>query len=255
MKKDLLKYRNNLAFTLAEVLITMAVIGVIAVITIPILINSYQKTQYVTALQKMYSQFNSALIRLTDDYNCQGDLKCTGLFKSTSNALTIGTEIVKYYKVAKNCDTQANQGCMSNSVSPNFDGSGTAANFDSGNWGTGPHYRFITIDGGSMDIVFDQTVDNCSQNKSGGATGNLTETCTWVKFDVNGPSEGPNFQGRDIFTFWLSNGKGPLLYPQGGRDDANSGWWNSGSGGCGINNNGGYKCAARIMEEGWQMKY
>lgn len=251
-------YKNKekyLAFTLAEVLITLLVIGGVAAITITILVNSYQKTQYATSLRKIYSQFNHVLSQFASDNGCPGDLKCTGFFDSGSNALTIGGALVKYFKVAKDCGVNQNLGCMPSTVNNNFDGSGTTTNMDSGAWGTGPHYRFITLDGVGVDIVFDGSCLSCSQDKSANYTGNLKQTCTWVKFDINGPAKGPNYSGRDIFIFWISNGKGPLLYPQGGQDDANSGWWKDGSGGCGNMNNGGYKCAARIMEEGWQMNY
>lgn len=256
MKVELNKIRKYIGFTLAELLIVIGVVGIVAEMTIPVILNNVQKQVYVTTLKKTYLNFNQVLTQLVADYGCYGDLKCTGLFKSTSTASAIGSEIIKYYKVIKNCDTAANQGCMSSAVNANFDGSGSTTNYDSGSWGAnGPYYRFITIDGVSVDIVFDNSVDNCGQNKSSGSTGNLEETCTWVRFDVNGPTTGPNYYGRDVYIFWISNGNGPLLYPQGGRDDANVGWWKSGAGGCGNNNNGGYKCAARIMEEGWQMNY
>ena len=46
---------KNFAFTLAEVLITLAIIGVVAAMTIPTLINNYQKKQTVTQLKKAYT--------------------------------------------------------------------------------------------------------------------------------------------------------------------------------------------------------
>ncbi|MBR6164001.1 type II secretion system protein [bacterium] len=45
-------YEKNHAFTLAEVLITLVIIGVIAAITVPTLITKYQKEQTVTRLKK-----------------------------------------------------------------------------------------------------------------------------------------------------------------------------------------------------------
>ena len=41
------------AFTLAEVLITLGIIGVVAAITLPTLIKNYQKHVYVTQLKKV----------------------------------------------------------------------------------------------------------------------------------------------------------------------------------------------------------
>lgn len=54
-----LKHSHNQGFTLAEVLITLGIIGVVAALTLPILIGNYKKTAYVTGLQKAYSVLNN----------------------------------------------------------------------------------------------------------------------------------------------------------------------------------------------------
>ena len=48
------------AFTLAEVLITLAIIGVVAAITIPSVVQKYQERVTVTKLKKVYSTLNQA---------------------------------------------------------------------------------------------------------------------------------------------------------------------------------------------------
>ena len=52
---------KNLAFTLAEVLITLGIIGIVAAMTIPTLIANYQKQQTVSKLKKFYSTINQAI--------------------------------------------------------------------------------------------------------------------------------------------------------------------------------------------------
>ena len=47
---------KKFAFTMAEVLITLGVIGVVAAMTLPPLIENYQKTVWVKQLQKNYSK-------------------------------------------------------------------------------------------------------------------------------------------------------------------------------------------------------
>lgn len=49
------------AFTLAEVLITLGIIGVVAAMTLPSLVGNYKKKQAVTQLQKVYTVLNQAL--------------------------------------------------------------------------------------------------------------------------------------------------------------------------------------------------
>jgi len=52
--------RWHFAFTLAEVLITLAVIGIVAVLTLPTLIQSYQERVKVTQLKKTYAVLQQA---------------------------------------------------------------------------------------------------------------------------------------------------------------------------------------------------
>ncbi|MDD3237090.1 MAG: type II secretion system protein [Candidatus Gastranaerophilales bacterium] len=53
--------KRNSAFTLAEVLITLVIIGVIAAMTIPSLLNNTNKQEYRTALKKAVSALNQAV--------------------------------------------------------------------------------------------------------------------------------------------------------------------------------------------------
>ncbi len=51
---------NKKAFTLAEVLITLGIIGIVAAMTIPTLISKYQEKAYITQLKKSYSVLQNA---------------------------------------------------------------------------------------------------------------------------------------------------------------------------------------------------
>ena len=56
------RYMRQLkAFTLAEVLITLAIIGVVAALTVPALMQSYKKKEYSTKLKKFYSVMQQAI--------------------------------------------------------------------------------------------------------------------------------------------------------------------------------------------------
>jgi len=48
------------AFTLTEILITIAIIGIVAALTIPGLINNYKEKSIITALRKIYSELTQA---------------------------------------------------------------------------------------------------------------------------------------------------------------------------------------------------
>ena len=55
------EYKSKFGFTLAEVLITLGIIGVVAALTIPTLISKYQKKQVETKLKQTYSVLSQAL--------------------------------------------------------------------------------------------------------------------------------------------------------------------------------------------------
>jgi len=55
------KDNRKIAFTLAEVLITLGIIGVVAAMTLPTLIGNYQKHVVETKLKRFYSMANQAI--------------------------------------------------------------------------------------------------------------------------------------------------------------------------------------------------
>ena len=54
------------AFTLAEVLLTLGIVGVVASMTLPMLAENYQKIIIQTRLKKFYTTFNQAILRSVD---------------------------------------------------------------------------------------------------------------------------------------------------------------------------------------------
>lgn len=242
---------KKLAFTLAELLISLSIVGIIAELTIPMLISSVQKTTYETSAKVTFAKVNYVLVKMASDMGCVGDLKCTGLFTGDTNSSNLGSAIDDYFKVVKNCGNATTGSCFT-TVAPNFDRTGTATNYGA----DGTAYKFITTDG--INYYIFNNNNNCT-NFSTNKSGHLTQRCGFILVDTNG-SKLPNAMGRDVFKFWISNGKGPMLYPAGGIDDNNGGadsWWNATSGtrGCGNNTNAGDVCAGRLFENGWKMDY
>ena len=64
-----LSLKKRVAFTLAEVLITLGIIGVVAAMTMPSLINKYQMKSYEVAFKKQYSVLQNAINYLVLDSN------------------------------------------------------------------------------------------------------------------------------------------------------------------------------------------
>lgn len=247
--------KTTWAFTLAEVLITLGIIGIVAAMTIPTLIANYQKTQYVTGLKKAYAEVTEALKLMANDKGCPDDLRC--IFDK--NTPELGSEFAKYFKLAKDCGFSnfANEEtrCFSDYYHSYYDGSDPENDMSPIMSGK---YSFITADGFSMS--FYSWGDKCTNGGyplHPGPDYNTSQVCGDILIDVNG-FKGPNNFGRDIYEFSITNGKGPALYPQGGYEQAldNYYYWRTSPYGCGNNSTPyGGACTGRIMEEGWQMKY
>lgn len=248
--------KNKRAFTLAEVLIVLAIIGVVAAMTIPTLLNNYDKTAYITALKKFYSNTNQVLSLMAADNGCPGDIACTGLFSNHSDGgKYFGDTFAKYFKVSQNCGL-SNTGdpgpinCWADSINKAYDGSNSSFNKNDDDF----YYKFTTIDGMSVGVtVVEDFAFDCKTSYSKKGNGPMSKICGYLDVDING-RKGPNREGRDVFFFYITNGNGPQLYPIGGPDDDWNGEWVE-SGWCNSDTPKGYYCAGRILEENWQMTY
>ncbi len=101
---------KHFAFTLAEVLVTLAIIGIIAAITLPSIVSSYKKRVVQTKLQKFYYVMNNAIkMSYIENGNFMRNMEVvepsednpTG-FSSQEQAISfIETYILKYIKYDK----------------------------------------------------------------------------------------------------------------------------------------------------------
>ena len=66
-----IKKRRSVAFTLAEVLITLGIIGVVAALTLPSIINKFQMKTFEVAFKKEYSVLNNTIdyLQLEENIN------------------------------------------------------------------------------------------------------------------------------------------------------------------------------------------
>jgi len=65
---------NSIAFTLAEVLITLGIIGVIAALTIPTLMQKTQEAEAVSKVKKVYALISEAVAQWADENHCTDDI-------------------------------------------------------------------------------------------------------------------------------------------------------------------------------------
>lgn len=74
------------AFTLAEVLITLGIIGIVAAMTLPTLVGNYRKQVTVTRMEKFYSIMNQAVKLTAVNNNGTGDFSSVPNVAATFNA-------------------------------------------------------------------------------------------------------------------------------------------------------------------------
>ncbi len=88
-------YKNG--FTLAEVLITLGIIGIIAAMTLPSLIGNYKRKVVVNRLKKTYSVLSQAFERTRADYGDPSGWDIGGYMESISNNETVTKNFSKIY--------------------------------------------------------------------------------------------------------------------------------------------------------------
>ncbi len=88
-------YKDKQGFTLAEVLITLGIVGVVAALTIPTIVQNYKKQEVETSLKKIYTTVNQAIQKAEIDH---GDYH-TWVFSSNAEGV-LETYFIPYLNVA-----------------------------------------------------------------------------------------------------------------------------------------------------------
>ena len=223
----------KVAFTLAEVLITLGIIGVVAALSLPSVITNYQKKQTATQLKVAYQAISEAINRAKLDYGDTLDVP-----ENVYNTVTIYTNNINLSKLY---------------LDPYF---------------TGAH----RYSGKKINIKDKSNKGYFIIGYAGSGYGDKNPLCTtkgfcyWVInhganyyhiiIDINGP-KAPNIAGRDVFLFTLNGqyvpGKGtftidsPKVVNSSGNANQNEcnndiqSYWN------------GSSCAALIVNNNWEI--
>lgn len=249
--KDLIKVTNlknmtntggyimQKAFTLAEVLITLGIIGIVAALTMPSLIGNYQKKQAVTILQREINVIQNALKRSEVD-NGEMTTWNFGNIGIEGNTKIFGEKyFLPYLKTIKTC-IPASDECWTRPNAIN----GTPANMLLGL----EQYQYrgaaILNDGAALFFWANHPADP-------------EHAQIWI--DINGPKKGPNTLGKDVFgTITGFNNELPYKGKTNflGTEDRNSLINDEGSG-CSKDIPGdlaGRFCGALIQYDGWEIK-
>ncbi len=169
MKKSL-----KFGFTMAEILITLGIIGVVAALTIPTLINKYRAVEMKTRFDKAYSTISQAfeLMKIDNGGFIDG---------SSYPASSFGSDFQKYFRNVK-----ANVGRANYDISlPTYKNFAENADF----------YKNLLDDGtiylSDGSIIY---IENPISSYN----------FVFIFIDINGLKE-PNVAGKDLFGFHITN--------------------------------------------------
>ena len=184
---------KKIGFTLAEVLITLAIIGIVAALTIPTLIQNFQTRSWDTASEVFQRKLGEALRVM----NVQGTL--AGY--TTTEAFV--DELSKHIKITRICDNDDITTCFADKVT--WDGEEvemskikTSKNFGKDDWDT--NTVAVQFANGVNGVIAYNP--ECRQNQFSndvitvGETGIGTD-CLAILYDVDG-FKNPNNRGDDL---------------------------------------------------------
>ena len=205
---------KNRAFTLAEILITLGVIGVVAALTMPTLLTNVQ----ARVRQEQVRTVKYKLTKATDKMNSLGLIGSYGTDTLATERFV--EELKKHMTIAKVCDSSNLNECWPSAtitVPTSKDGTTSRTNVDTIISGTQlkalaistkdtKTVGIVTGDGVPMILAYSPACSGFDESKqytwsvdNGKPVTNATTNCISAIFDING-AKGPNKIGTDVRT-------------------------------------------------------
>lgn len=230
--------KNKRGFTLAEVLITICILGVVAAITLPALRGDVDKNTWATGLKTNMAILNTAFNRMMVQEDVD-DVRDTNLWTNLVNDTSAQPTdddykkaMEEYFKIDK--------------VKTNFP---AKAYKMSGGEYSNTSKRFYLGNSATININFKRNLSytECADTQS------FCHPAAEIVLDVNGDKK-PNIMGKDMFLLFL--GENGTIYPAGSdavyNYSSNYPQWDTESG-CqtdNIHKVDGTSCAGRVVDEG-----
>lgn len=186
---------RNMAFTLAEVLITLGIVSIVAAITIPTLMTKINEKVHKTQLRKVVSTLNQALKMVYNNtdtiYECYYGK--SGVVNGTSKECSLlNSELEKVLKISHICDDNAyKKGCI-----PKYKGKDTILKENYGNDYNLDFQKRNCANWFENNILNNQRVIILQDGTIIGQY--FSHSPQYIYVDVNG-AKGPNRWGYDLF--------------------------------------------------------
>ena len=203
------KSTSRAAFTLAEVLITLGIIGVVAAITLSSLIQNNIEKQRVAQLKKAYSALSQAFTMAVSENGDPTYWGMTGMYDENSHYI-FADNMRKHLKLSVDCvdmtEAEARKVCgHEDKIGKNTSNDGVYSDISEFINGRG----VILSDGTTVAFrIFD---GQCNLQQ-----GAIKNVCGTITVDVNG-SKYPNQNGYDQFAIYITKDR---LVPYGIKGDS-----------------------------------
>ena len=224
-------------FTLAEVLITVAIIGVVAALSIPQFTAEIYNKSNASKLSTIVTNYEDVfgMMLLREDRENIFETNFGTALSTANNEQNFNDRLSAYTNISR----------TGTNLTENLGYSGGIANIN-GEAPELPQFRYGAVTPGGALLMFAAP----------------TQSTSIVHIDVNGPTQ-PNRYGRDVFTFVLA--QDGHLYPYGSRQaaivlvqDASQTWDNSSTDAAYRCTGSGYTgqgCTARLIENNYNVDY
>lgn len=174
------------AFTLAEVFITLAIIGVVAAMTMPVIVNNIQKQQFVSKYKKVYSILAQIYERARTDNSGYFE----GQFGSGKDYVDLFSKYANVIETCSGDQYSATNACYMFSYRHLDNSYGLQA---------APRCSaFVKLSDGAVIGVNAISLKCIGDNELKSAIG-----CVRMRVDLNGQKK-PNTVGYDVFDFYFT---------------------------------------------------
>lgn len=207
-------YSSRNGFTLAEVLITLGIIGVVAALTILTLVSKYKEKVLVSQVKQAHSQLINAIQLYVAKNNCTNMLCLFDTKKTSDEVAAELATVIKSAKICKAADA-AEKYCKYYGLkenTPSYKVDGVYASADGITTAGRIYLPNGTIFAIRQQSVCPRTIVSIIRDENGyeiGRIESVSHICAYVYVDINN-IQGPNQFGADVYRYNVDD-NGELL--------------------------------------------
>ena len=232
------------AFTFAEVLITLGIIGDVAAMTHPSIINKIENKVNINKLKKEYSLFQQVFQKIAAENDADFKNAISVCTDSSNRHACLKNIFKEKLHTIKDCDVNSGAN-LSKCFVPQAEAkqlNGKPVSSGAGYFNNNGTSGLVLNDGTSIAFWLDTVECNSTLHPT-------KQRCAWFVVDVNGSNKRPNTWGKDLYLFFIFSNQ---IMPADAKsadgsldEDGKEGYQDD----CGVGTNYGITCASKYLYE------